>query len=64
MNKKIIEVIVEEVDAILSAPVTAKGLDEALLIQADTREEIKRLLQNHLAEAPEPQALVHQSRRR
>lgn len=64
MNKKIIEAIVEEVDAILSAPVTAKGVDEALLIQADTREEIKKLIQNHLAEAPEPQALVHQSRRR
>ena len=64
MNKKIIEAIVEEVDAILSAPVTAKGVDEALLIQADTREEIKKLLQNHLAEAQEPQSLVHQSRRR
>ena len=64
MNKKIIEAIVEEVDAILSAPVTAKGVDEALLIQAETRTEIKKLLQTALAEAPEPQSLVHQTRRR
>ena len=64
MNKKVIEVIVEEVDAILSSPITAKGLDEALLIGSDTRTEIKNLLKNYLAEAPEAQPLVHQTRRR
>ena len=64
MNKKVIDWIVEEVDAILSSPVTAKGLDEALLIQSETRDQIKSLLKSHLADAPEPQPLVHQTRRR
>ena len=64
MNKKVVEVIVEEVDAILSSPITAKGLDEAMLIGSDTRAEVKKLLQNYLNEAPEPTSLVHQSRRR
>ncbi len=64
MNKKVVEVIVEEVDAILSSPITAKGLDEAMLIGAETREEVKKLLQNYLSEAPEPTSLVHQTRRR
>lgn len=64
MNKKVIEAIVEEVDAVLSAPITARGMDEALLIGSETRSEIKKLLQNYLAEAPEPQSLVHQTRRR
>lgn len=64
MNKKVVEVIVEEVDAILSSPITAKGMDEAMLIGSDTRAEVKKLLQNYLNEAPEPQSLVHQSRRR
>ena len=64
MNKKIVEAIVDEVDAILSAPITAKGMDEAMQIQAETRTEIKNLLKAHLAEAPEPQSLVHQTRRR
>ena len=64
MNKKIVEAIIEEVDGILSSPVTAKGMDEALLIPAETREEIRTLLKTHLSEAPEPQSLVHQTRRR
>lgn len=64
MNKKIVEVIVEEVDAILSDPIIAKGMDEPVQIQQETRNEIKNLLKAHLAEAPEPQSLVHQTRRR
>ncbi len=64
MNKKIVEAIVEEVDAVLSAPIIPKGMDGAMLINAETRAEIKKLLQSHLAEAPEPDSLVHQSRRR
>ncbi len=64
MNKKIVEAIVEEVDAVLSAPITARGVDEAVLIGADVRAELRILIQKHLAEAPEAQPLVHQSRRR
>ena len=64
MNKKIVELIVDEVDAILSDPITAKGMDEPVQIQAETRTEIRNLLKTYLAEAPEPQSLVHQTRRR
>ncbi|GEM_PF-4297568 len=64
MNKKVTEAILEEIDAVLSSPITARGMDEALLIQAETRDEIRNLLSKYLAEAPEPQSLVHQTRRR
>ena len=64
MNKKVTEAILEEIDAVLSSPITARGMDEALLIQAETRDEIRNLLLKYLAEAPEPQSLVHQTRRR
>lgn len=64
MNKKVVEVIVEEVDAILSSPITAKGLDEAMLVDGDTRAEVRKMLTGYLNEAPEPTSLVHQSRRR
>ena len=64
MNKKIVEAIVEEVDAVLSAPIIPKGMDGAMLINADVRAEVKKLLQSYLAEAPEPDSLVHQTRRR
>jgi len=64
MNKKIIEAVVEEIDAVLSAPITARGVDEAVLIDSEVRAELRALIQRHLAEAPEPTSLVHQSRRR
>lgn len=64
MNKKVIEAIVEEVDAILSAPITARGMDEAMLIDSETRASLRKLIQTHLAEAPEPTSLIHQTRRR
>jgi hypothetical protein len=64
MNKKIIEAVVDEIDAVLSAPITARGVDEALLIDSETRSEIRKMVEKHLAEAPEPTSLVHQTRRR
>lgn len=64
MNKKIVTAIVEEVDAVLSSPITARGIDEAVLIDSDLRREIGDLIERHLAEAPDPTPLVHQTRRR
>lgn len=64
MNKKIVEAIVEEVDAVLSVPITPKGMDGAMLISSDVRSELRKILEKYLAEAPEPDSLVHQTRRR
>lgn len=63
MNKKVAQAVLDEIDAVLSSPITAKGLDEAMLLQPETREEIVRLVQNYLNEAPEPTSLVHTRRR-
>lgn len=64
MNKRIIESIVDEVDAILSAPLVIRGTDAPVLIDSEVRSEVKRLLENYLREAPEPETLMHQTRRR
>lgn len=64
MNKKIVNAVVEEIDAVLSSPIITKGMDGAVLISAEVRADVAKLVENYLAEAPEPDSLVHQSRRR
>lgn len=64
MNKRIIESIVDEVDAVLSSPLVIRGADAPVLIDSEVRSEVRRLLENYLRDAPEPETLMHQTRRR